>query len=106
MFIHQACAVSTHSIAQANKIGETYAYKIKENLSCFRNFSSAFLCKKFILHDMNLNNENEYFLSDYLIRNYNENFTLRTFKSCITTLDLIKTKNILEKQKIIEKITN
>ena len=55
---------------------------------------------------MNLNNENEYFLSDYLIRNYNENFTLRTFKSCITTLDLIKTKNILEKQKIIEKITN
>lgn len=106
LFINQAYAISTHSVATANRIGKSYAYKIKEKLSCFENFSSALLCNKFILHDMESNNKDEYFLSDYLIKNYNENFTLRTFKSCVMTLDLIKTNNILKNQKLIERISN
>jgi hypothetical protein len=89
LFLSNAEAFSTYEIAKSNRIGKSYAFEIKEQIHSYQDFTSAFLCKQVILNDIK-GIDNRYFHSEYLIKHYDENFTLRTFKSCVINLNIMR----------------
>jgi len=75
---------------KAFTIGKNYGIEISKRIPQFSKYSSDKLCEKVILKDIQAKNEDDFFISDILIKNYNEDFTVNVFKFCLLTVEKIK----------------
>lgn len=77
-------------INKALTVGKNYGIQISKKIPEFKKYSSDKLCSTVILKDLQAKNEEDFFISDILIKNYNQDFTINVFKFCLLTIDKLK----------------
>lgn len=88
MYANSNIKHSTYWIAKSHLIGKNYALLISQKVPDFKQHQNSDLCNKYIIQDIQQNNK--YFFSNYLQRNFNKDFTVNVFMSCVNNINKLK----------------